>query len=559
MVNVVFFRLLEAMKRHIAKISLMMVVVMVFTACRKEDEGLVSLNAEITNYVGNSNSKMYVDGERYTHWTTGDQVNINGTERTVSLSDKARITEVAAAASYTAIYPAGIVTGANTVNLPAEQVYSVDGSGNQIIAAPMAAYTNSTTLTFANLCALIRVDVNPQSNNLTMERIIVTSSSVNLCGSGTIDFSGTPTLGTLDGSRTVTLTFDGSTIVSGSTKSFYIYVPQFSSDITVDVQAYDASTDWKYEWKKTHTSASITANSIGAVTAAPNNISKYFFGAGNSESDPFLVYNLNELKRVPKNSATYYKLMNDINCGEESWTPIGNNSGQNSFKGFFDGNSKTITYKIINTSESAANIGFFGYATDATIKNLTVSGSITTNAYVGYSAVGTGSIVGYCNSTSIQNCYSNVSITSTNTSTTNLNVGGIVGYMLSGNISYCFMSSTINGGGKNRVGGIVGYHRDGTIDNCTFEGSVSGGNYVGMIASYVYSSTIEEKITNSHYYVANKDGYNSIRGVGTNSANGKDIAGTVASDKNDLTNYVDGISNDYNVYKSSLTSRISDL
>lgn len=555
MVNVVFFRLLEAMKRHIAKISLMMVVVMVFTACRKEDEGLVSLNAEITNYVGNRNSKMYVDGERYTHWTTGDQVNINGTERTVSLSDKARITEVAAAASYTAIYPAGIVTGANTVNLPAEQVYSVDGSGNQIIAAPMAAYTNSTTLTFANLCALIRVDVNPQSNNLTMERIIVTSSSVNLCGSGTIDFSGTPTLGTLDGSKAVTLTFDGSTIVSGSTKSFYIYVPQFSSDITVDVQAYDASTDWKYEWKKTHTSACITANSIGAVTAAPNNISKYFFGAGNSESDPFLVYNLNELKRVPKNSVTYYKLMNDINCGEESWTPIGNNSG-NTFKGFFDGNSKTITYKINYTAGDQANIGFFGHATSATIKNLKVNGSIVTNTNGGYSSAGTGSIVGYNSGSTIQNCYSNVTLTSTYTGSSNIMFGGVVGYMNGGSISYCFVSSDIDGNGKNRVGGIVGHHGGGTVSHCTFEGTVSGGTYVGMIVGNTYSGN---NFTNCYYYVADKDSYAGIRGKGNSSANGEDITGTVASNKNDLTNYVDGISNDYNVYKSSLTSRISDL
>lgn len=555
MVNVVFFRLLEAMKRHIAKISLMMVVVMVFTACRKEDEGLVSLNAEITNYVGNSNSKMYVDGERYTHWTTGDQVNINGTERTVSLSDKARITEVAAAASYTAIYPAGIVTGANTVNLPAEQVYSVDGSGNQIIAAPMAAYTNSTTLTFANLCALIRVDVDPLSNNLTMERIIVTSSSTNLCGSGTIDFSGTPTLGALSGSKTVTLTFDGSTVVSGSTKSFYIYVPQFSSDITVDVQAYDASTNYKYEWKKSHTSASISANSIGSVSAAPGNTFKYFFGAGNSESDPFLVYNLNELKRVPKNSVTYYKLMNDINCGEESWTPIGNNSGNDSFKGTFDGNGKTITYKINDNSNTGKNLGLFGHATNATIKNLKVSGSISSDCY-GYYSYGIGSIVGYNSGSTIQNCYSNVTMTSTYTGSSYLTMGGIVGYFNGGTVSYCFVSSTINGNGKNRVGGIVAHHYSGTLTHCTFEGTVSGGNFVGMIAG---NSNSTSNITNCHYYVADKASYSGVLGKGKSDTTSEDITGTIKSDKADLTTYVSGISNNYDVYKSSLTSRISDL
>lgn len=528
---------------------------MVFIACQKDDNnGLVSLNAEITNYTGNSNTKMYVDASRYTHWTSGDQVNINGTTCPVNLSgDKAKITDVATAASYTAIYPASIVTGATTVNLPAEQTYSTAG-GNQLIAAPMAAYTTGTTLTFANLCALIRVDVTPNTD-LTMERIIVTSSSVNLCGSGTIDFSSTPTLGALSGSKTVTLTFDGSTTVSnGNTKSFYIYVPQFSSDITVDVQAYDASTSFKYNWKKTSSGASISANSIGAVSAAPSNTTKYFFGAGNSESDPFLIYNLNELKRVPKNSATYYKLMKDINCGEESWTPIGNNSGSNSFKGFFDGNGKTITYKITDNSNTGKNLGLFGHTTDATIKNLKANCNISSDCY-GYYSYGIGSIVGYCNNSTIQNCYSNVTLTSSSTSTYNLTMGGIVGYLYSGNISYCFVSSNINGNGKNRVGGIVAYQRDGIITHCTFEGSVSGGNYVGMI---VGQSSSDASITNCHYYVANKDSYSGTRGKGSSSTSSSDIAGTIASDKSDLTTYVGGISG-YDVYTSSLTSRLSAL
>ena len=526
-----------------------MVTAMVFTACRKDDDGLISLNAEITNYTGDSNTKMYVDASRYTHWTSGDQVNINGTACPVDLSgSKAQITDVATAASYSAIYPASIVTGTNTVNLPAEQAYSVDGSGNQLIAAPMAAYTTGTTLTFANLCALIRVDVNP-TFDITMERIIVTSSSVNLCGSGTIDFSGTPTLGALSGSKTVTLTFDGSTTVSsGNTKSFYIYVPQFSSDITVDVQAIRPSVnEKKYEWKKTSTGASISANQIGIVSGVtPAFIDTYFYGAG-TEADPYLIYTKTELKNT-SGKANFFKVMKNFSCGGSTWTPVAD------FTGTLDGNGKTITYIINNTENTTKNLGLFAKATGATIKNLKVNGSISTNCYGGYTS-GIGSIVGYNSNSTIQNCYSNVTIESSYTGSSNLVYGGVVGYLNGGSVSYCFASGSINGNGKNRVGGIVAHQYSGTITHCTFEGTISGGTKIGTIAGNANSTA---NITDCHYYVADKANYAGIRGIGSYSATGEDIAGTVASDKTDLTTYVSGISG-YDVYTSSLTSRLSEL
>lgn len=531
----------------------MLAAAMVFTACRKDDDNLVTLNVNLSDYTG-SNTKMYVDASRYTHWTSGDQVDINGTTSPVDLSgEKAKITGVATAASYTAIYPASIVTGTNTVTLPAEQTYSVDGSGNQIIAAPMAAYTTGTTLAFENICALIKVDVTPNTD-LTMERIIVTSSSTNLCGSASIDFSGTPTLGALSGSKTVTLTFDGSTTVSnGDTKTFYIYVPQFSSDITIDVQAYNVSSNYKYEWKKTSSGASISPNSIGAVAAAPTNTAKYFFGTGTS-ADPYVIYNVNELKRVPVNSTVYFKLMNDIDCGNDSWSPIGTASSSFSFKGTFDGNGNTITYKINDNTNTGKNLGFFGHATNATIKNLKVSGSISTDCYGAYGS-GIGSIVGYNSGSTIENCYSNVTMTSTYTGTSYLTFGGIVGYFNGGTVSYCFVSSTINGNGKNRVGGIVAHHYSGTITHCTFEGTVSGGNYVGMIAG---NSNSAANITNCHYYVADKANYSGVLGRGTSSATSEDIAGTIMSNKADLTTYVTGIAG-YDVYTSSISSRLPSL
>ena len=66
------------------------------------------------------------------------------------------------------------------------------------------------------------------------------------------------------------------------------------------------------------------------------------------------------------------KLTADIDLAGEEWTPIGNST--NTFNGTFDGNGKSIkNLNIVETEakEGKAYIGFFGYANNATIKNVT--------------------------------------------------------------------------------------------------------------------------------------------------------------------------------------------
>ncbi len=66
-------------------------------------------------------------------------------------------------------------------------------------------------------------------------------------------------------------------------------------------------------------------------------------------------------------------LANNIDLGGNEWTPIGIND-EIRFEGTFDGNGYTINnLNIVETEakEGKAYIGFFGYAKDATIKNVT--------------------------------------------------------------------------------------------------------------------------------------------------------------------------------------------
>lgn len=134
-------------------------------------------------------------------------------------------------------------------------------------------------------------------------------------------------------------------------------------------------------------------------------------------------------------------LMNDISLNWNDWTPIGISSAK-AFKGSFDGNGHVIGELYINAT--AANQGLFGYINAATIKNLGVTGSVTSTGN------GVGGIVGW-------------------------GAGTIV-------IENCFNAADING--KQGVGGIVGSPAaaTGKINNCYNTGSITAAKYGGGIS-----------------------------------------------------------------------------
>lgn len=97
----------------------------------------------------------------------------------------------------------------------------------------------------------------------------------------------------------------------------------------------------------------------------------------------------------------YFVLANDIG-GVGNITPIGSNT--HSFAGNFDGNYKTISG--LNISVAGNNVGLFGYISGATIKYLTVNGSVKGSSNVG-------GVVGYALNSTIENVTNNASVSST--------------------------------------------------------------------------------------------------------------------------------------------------
>ena len=180
---------------------------------------------------------------------------------------------------------------------------------------------------------------------------------------------------------------------------------------------------------------------------------------------------------------------------ELSWTPIGNES--NKYVGTFDGNDKIISNLYINAT--SVNTGFFGYATDGSIKNITFdnakvksTGSYDTAILAGAaeyciieniktlancSVEGnmlTGGIAGMAEG-NISNCENHAMVKGSYT------VGGVVGsYNGSSNISSCANYGAVTGT-NGEIGGMVGHFSFGTIQNSANYGDITGTCYVGNL------------------------------------------------------------------------------
>ena len=167
---------------------------------------------------------------------------------------------------------------------------------------------------------------------------------------------------------------------------------------------------------------------------------------------------------------------------ELSWVPIGNSTYQ--YLGTFDGNGKTISNLYINVTPRDY-AGFFGYADNGSIKNITFD-----NAKVTSIAQFTGILIGQANNSFIENIKTSESCSVDGDKT----VGGIAGSVL-GNIIKCENHARANGAnGAYYVGGIVGRYNgyDKSITSCANYGDVtSTGNCAGGMVGYFDSGTIQ--------------------------------------------------------------------
>lgn len=225
-----------------------------------------------------------------------------------------------------------------------------------------------------------------------------------------------------------------------------------------------------------------------ASTAVSADTGYTYSGGDGTDASPYLIANSYDLAMLAANtnamnsytSGKYFKqtadivLNSTISSSAKQWTPIGTHD--NSFRGIYDGSGYTISGlyiydKNIYTGQAKA---LFGYARNASIKNVGIINSEITGA------ADVGSLVAISITSVVENCYNTGNVVG------ELYIGGLIAQN-EGVIKNCYNTGNVTAATRSTggcVGGVVGLaHIDTEVTNCVYLGTSIIGYNAGRIAS----------------------------------------------------------------------------
>lgn len=247
-----------------------------------------------------------------------------------------------------------------------------------------------------------------------------------------------------------------------------------------------------------------------AVLAAKFETLLFASGDG-TEDSPFSVVTANQWKLFSDNAelfdydGEYIRLDCDGTLSLGSVTPIG--SAAVKFCGTLDGNNKTIDFSVSSTDE---NTGLFACVDGATVKNLTLDGTVTGARY-------TGALAGIAGSggAKLENLNNRCTVSG------GTYTGGLLGATNSlGAVSVLDCSNRGAVAGSNYVGGLIGLFEgyaavDGASNYASVSSPVTGAQCVGgVFGKFSVKSDTEKTYANMHNEGAvNAGGGKNVGGV----------------------------------------------
>ena len=232
--------------------------------------------------------------------------------------------------------------------------------------------------------------------------------------------------------------------------SVTVYATQLASEFDSIDNKYDENADY---------SADVWDGTSGDLTTATDEATKTV----TVDSGKVLAALANKVNTGSSYDDYTIKLTKNLDLNGNEWTPIGQKNG-NKFKGTFDGQGYVVTGLKISEAKADAfdgYVAFFGGTENATIKNLTVAGSVT-----GKEAAG---IVGKGVNTTLENCHNKATITATESK-----AAGIVASLDKGTLKNCTNSGAITTKGAWPAAGIVAWcNQNVAIENCQNSGDVT--------------------------------------------------------------------------------------
>lgn len=355
---------------------------------------------------------------------------------------------------------------------PADAVVTIDGQtgthagGQWVFKLPDGTYTY-TVSAFGYV---------QQSDTVTVSsKALAKDVTLTAAAKRTVTFTVTPA----EANAAITVTWNGQTVQPESDGSYRL--PEGAYSYTVKAKGYAKVVEPLNVAKDETIRVTLTPSTAwgGAEKEQPGGsgtqTAPYQIGSGAELA--WLADAVNNASGVTK---LYVELTDDIDLGNQPWTPIGKDSHE--FTGCFDGQGHTVSGLKV---EGVADAGLFGVAKAATIKNVVVQGTVSgTSCAAG--------ILARAKTTActIENCGNEADVTASKYAGGIL--GGIGTYGVSCAISGCYNTGTIvNTGNGNYAAGIIGYDYGVTpVTDCYNVGAVaSSSGYAGGIRGNL-SSTV---------------------------------------------------------------------
>ena len=246
-----------------------------------------------------------------------------------------------------------------------------------------------------------------------------------------------------------------------------------------------------------------------------------FDGGTGTEEDPYLIATAEQLAKISKDvsisnqntwQGKFFKLTDNIDLRSHRWVPIGiykwdsnGNVTNNSFRGFIDGNNKTISGLIVDERTDKNAAGFFGNILNMNggtvgAKNLTISKASIYAAEEGLNELQAGILAGSATANEgYQVVFENITVSGAveiESTDGNNYVGGMIGYGSRVKATDC-QAKNISVKGASNSGGFTGVDVGSVYENCEVSGTVSGMWGLGGFVGYTSTATENDPDTQS--------------------------------------------------------------
>jgi hypothetical protein len=258
------------------------------------------------------------------------------------------------------------------------------------------------------------------------------------------------------------------------------------------------------------------------IVTAYTGLYAQFAGGSGTEADPYLIQTAAQLDSVRYFLTSSFRQIADIDLGiapyntNLGWQPIGSYlspAEDHRFTGSYDGDNHTISSLFIN-KPSTEYQGLFGYAENATIRNIhlyniNIRGAYYSGGLIGYSVTNNlyncstsgiiissfqsiGGLIGYVFWSVINSCYSSVYVYASSYA------GGLVGEQ-TGLSTYLRCFTTGNVYGSSHSGGLIGVAQYVEVSNCFATGDITGSYVIGgLIGMLFFDSTVSLSYSTGH-------------------------------------------------------------